>query len=630
MQPYYYRWNNVGSYVQHDWKLRRNLTLNAGVRWQFQPPRYEKYNRQGQLNMDRFVTNPYVKDAAGNALTAPVFEYAGVGDRSRYTVPVHYADFEPRFGFAWTPDYSWNSAHRLVVRGGFGIAHVNLTGNSRQPYPNLGSKLDAFRAYNVAYGTNDLFNPGNIGGCGLAICQSDIPMQFGYNNIRFLPDPSLYTFPNNGLIQPSDTGRTVAGVALQDTRYNTTGFVFDQTARTPRMQTYSLQVQYELVRNTVLVAGYQGSHGVHLASPDIDINNDPITGTKRFPGYNGTQGGRIMLLNRTGSSSVYHAGMLELNRRFDSGLQFNLNYTYSKSIDDSSGGVQFDYNNLAGQDSSALGVRINAGQNSGGRTNERAVSNFNMTHVINFNGFYELPLGRGRRWLNHGGWLEHLTGGWQLAGLTRVYSGAPMFVDLGNANNIGLTANTGLSNPRPDILAGQPLINPAWTPANATSTPYLNPAAFLIPEPGRFGNAARNFNVHGPWMRVVDLSIYKNITPFADSRRRIQLRAEAYNVFNMKNWGYNGAQTNLFTGLNQNQAGLPNRYGNLNTQVWNAILARDPSSLSGSAAVTGAGTILTPAALYTELSGYLNQNFFRLDPNVTQARVIQLALKFYF
>lgn len=632
-QPYYYRWANVGAYAQNDWKVKSNLTLNLGVRWQFQTPRWEKYNRQGQLDMANLVANPFVKDSAGNPLPAPVFKYTGMGGRSRYLTPVHWADFEPRFGFAWTPGFGWNSNQKWVVRGGYGISHSPLTGNGRQPFPNLGSKVDAFRSYNTVYGNTSVFNPSNVGGCGLAICQSDLPMQFGYNNIQYSPDPTLWDIPNSGVINPGDIApNSLPGNPVQDKRYTTTGWVFDQNSRNPYIQSYSLQIEREIMADTVLLAGYQGSHGVHLFSADIDVNNDPVYAVKRYPGFNGTQSGRIMLLNRTGSTSTYNALVLQVNRRFSKGLQVNFNYTYSKSIDDSSGGIQFDYANLAGQDSGALAIPINPPQNSGGRTSERAVSNFSIPFVLNLTGFWELPVGRGHQFLNRGGLLNLLFGGYEISWLGRYQAGLPLFTNLGTNNNISLTNNTGLSNPRPDVIAGVPLINPDWTRGNAAYTPYLNPGAFTFPVPGNFGNAARNFAVYAPNRRSLDMSVFKDIALGRDSKRRIQIRGEFYNVLNMKNFTFDGGvNTALFNGSKQNLLGQPNRYANLTPAVWTAILNKDASSLSGAPATsTPAGQSLSALGAYQELSGYYNSNYYLLNQNTTLPRIIQLGLKVYF
>ena len=114
---YYYRWQNIGAYFQNDWRVSANLTLNLGIRYQYQSPRWEKNNFQGMLNLNRMEPNPFVLRPDGQPHMAPVFEFAGVDGRSRYLTPPQKDVFEPRFGFAW------NFMSKTVLRGGAGIFH---------------------------------------------------------------------------------------------------------------------------------------------------------------------------------------------------------------------------------------------------------------------------------------------------------------------------------------------------------------------------------------------------------------------------------------------------------------------------------------------------------------------------
>ena len=635
-QPYYYRWMNAGGYVQNDWKVKQNLTVNLGLRYQFQSPRWEKFNRQGQLNLSRMEANPFSLDANGNPTMAPVFEFAGYGGRSRYLTPPQYTDFEPRLGFAWVPNFDFNRSHKLVVRGGYGITHSILTGRNRVPFPNLGSKLDAHRAYNIVYGNNELNNPSNVGGCGFAICDSSVPGQFGYNNLVWQPDPTLFAIPSDGAIHPGTVVKTINGVPQQDKRYPQTGFVFDQNFKTPMIQNYSFELQHEVMTNTVVTAGIRGATGSHLFNSPREINTNPFTAARAYPGYNGTSGGRILLMDETSSSSQYWAGVFEIERRFHQGLQFRVNYTWSKSMDDSSGGIEPDFGNLAGQDSGAQTIKGNAPVNSFGKTSEWAVSNFDYAHVVNMVGFYELPFGKGKPILNSNRWVDLLVGGFQVTGLARITQGQPVFTGLGDNNQLGYASNSFLSTPRPDLNAGVPLLNPDWTQANSTYTPYLNPPAFRIPDPATFGNAARNLaQLRMPWVRTFDASVFKSFYPWENRRRYIQFRVEAFNVLNAKQIGWGGAGTNLFSGLAQNLPGQPNRYANLNTKVWDAILKRDPAGLQGdpNAALPAQGQVLSEAGVYTDLVNRFNRNFYVFDANsynTIPPRVVQFALKLYF
>ncbi|MCX6624287.1 MAG: hypothetical protein NTY38_25135 [Acidobacteria bacterium] len=313
-----------------------------------------------------------------------------------------------------------------------------------------------------------------------------------------------------------------------------------------------------------------------------------------------------------------------------------MNYTWSKSIDDASGGLEPDFTNLGGQDSGAETIRGNPSVDSFCTTNERSVSSFNFPHILNFNGFYELPVGKGKRYLAASGILTHVLGNVQVGSLLKIAAGQPAFLDLGNSNNIGIASGSFQPNPRPNVVAGMPLRNPDWTPQNATYTPYVNPRAFSVPDPGTFGNAPRNLSLQMPWTRSVDASVYKNIYPWGENRQRhFQLRVEAFNVFNMHTFGFAGFQTNLFTGLTQNRPGQPNRYKNLTPDVWTAIMKQDPGGLSGTpASATPAGEILSPFGVYQELGTTFNRNNFYLlgasSMNSVAPRVLQFALKFYF
>jgi len=257
-----------------------------------------------------------------------------------------------------------------------------------------------------------------------------------------------------------------------------------------------------------------------------------------------------------------------------------------------------------------------------------------------------------------GAGLNHIIGGWQLGGLSRIRSGYPISVTLGLANAL----DTGLPGGaiRPDIIPGVPLVNPDWTPGNAQFTPYVNPRAFSWPEPGRYGNAARNYSSFRlPWVQSFDLSAHKRITPWKESRKYFELRVEVFNVLNHKTFQPN-FNTNLFSGGGQNPllagqspnftpvAGVENRNRNLTAPgVWDAIIAKSTGVAVDTAIAglpgPGAGGLgcpsnaaelsqqvraLSPACVARATS--LNTGFYRLNQNTIQSRIVQFALKFYF
>lgn len=660
--PYYYRWLNLGGYVQNDWRVTNRLTLNIGLRYQFQSPRWEKFNRQGQLNMDRLEPNPFVL-RGGVAQAAPVFEYAGVNGRSRYLFPSHKDVFEPRFGFAWTPGFSWNNAQRLVIRGGYGITHATLMGNDREPIPNLGSQsATSYRQISYVLGSNDVVSPTNNPTCGLARCgEPAVPMQFGFNNPVLAPDPSLFAVPPSGEIRPSDASNpTQTGAIRPNVLYQSTGVVTERNSRIPMIQNYSLQVEYGFASNMVARVGYQGSRGTGLFGAPININRvDPFTGEIPLPGFAGRFSNSIFIINPNNSASTYHALTTEVERRFSRGLQFRFNYTFSKTMDNSSGGISFPIPNNSFNNSS-LDLPILRTQNPYSTNAERSVASTHTPHIFNVTGMWELPFGKGQRFLGNSGWLNHVIGGWSVNGLARIRSGFPVSVPLGVANSLDLGTPGG--SLRPDVLSGVPLRNPDWTWQNAQFTPYVNPRAFAFPEPGQFGNAPRNFDLAHPWVRTFDMSLFKSFDLPTEKRRRVELRAEFFNVLNAKNYTPNPNVTGLLTGGGQHLlltgtspsfnpvANVQNRYANLvSPGVWDAIIARSQgvntdqaiAALQGpgpggvgcpaNAAELGAGNVrnpLSPACTARALS--LQGGFARLNANDIQSRIVQFAIKFYF
>jgi hypothetical protein len=292
---------------------------------------------------------------------------------------------------------------------------------------------------------------------------------------------------------------------------------------------------------------------------------------------------------------------------------------------------------------------------------DRSVSSTHTPHIVNLVALWDLPFGSGKRFFRGGGWKDTVIGGWNLNGVSRFRSGFPLTVPLGvgNAFDIGTPGGS----LRPDIVAGVPLRNPDWNRENSwRGVPFINPKAFAFPEPGRYGNSPRNLDAQYPFIRTLDVSVFKRISPFENKRRFLELRAEFFNVLNMKNYSPNPNVTNLLSGANQNPlttgtspnfnpvANVQNRFRNLTANgVWDAIIAKyfgtpvdtaigalpgpgaggvgcpANSSELGAANQTGA---LSPACVARSLN--LGGNLGALGANFTAPRTAQLALKFYF
>jgi hypothetical protein len=253
--------------------------------------------------------------------------------------------------------------------------------------------------------------------------------------------------------------------------------------------------------------------------------------------------GDIIVTGITTSNSIYHAGSFELDRRFARGLGMRFNYVWSKSIDNSS--------DSSGDGTSVGSFGATQWQNALDLRSERSVSMYDVRHRFNFMTNYELPVGKGKALLgNSGRLLNMLVGGWQINAIGTITGGYPLEIGLGDANAIsGRVANVGMIQAiRPDIIPGVPVINPLWNRNTANTVPYWNPAAFSRPIYDKMGNAARTLDyARGPFRPNLDASLMKNIYPFENHRRFLQLRGEFYNILNHATFRPPNAAT-LFTG----------------------------------------------------------------------------------
>ena len=266
------------------------------------------------------------------------------------------------------------------------------------------------------------------------------------------------------------------------------------------VQSWNLNVQRELLPNLAVMLGYFGSKGTHLR---ISRNiNQPVNGVRPFPRLSdsspllpGAAIGNITQVEGTGNSS-YNALWATITRRFSRGLQFNVAYTWSKSID---------YNSL-----SAPPTAITV-QDSYDLRNDRGLSDFDARHRLVLSGIYELPF-KGNR----------IKEGWQLAAIVQLQSGNPVNLITTNA------AVNGVANTlRPDVAGPVEIVGRVDR--------WFDISAFTAVS--RFGNLGRNVII-GPGFSNVDFSVLKNIEIKEDLR--LQFRAEVFDLLNHANFGQPG------------------------------------------------------------------------------------------
>ena len=542
MIPYYYRWNSGSGFVQNDWKVKPNLTLNLGVRYSLQLPRTEKYDHQGVFRPDLAQSVPLASPLTlenGRVITSalvPPFAFAGKGGRSRYLYPADYTDFEPRFGFAFTP--SFLKDRHITLRGGYGLSHLPVTGFLRLPSPDFSGTADIVtQTKNPQYVTRLGENPPVLS--------------------PVTPDQAIFGagVPSDGLVFKNSLYYQQVGA----------GYAVSNNVHTPYSQSWNMTISWLVSSTNTIEVSYQGNKGTHLFMPRENINPKDVSlltaqnnlnvnpSGNRPASAGGDPLGRVnpatnaplsiqygslgspylgfsslTQLYDAAANSIRHAAYVSFVHRARGGLTVSSNYTFGKSIDDASD---------AGSEKNVATVGRTDGQVAlgGTRKGDRSVSLFDQTHVFNATAIYDLPFGRGKKFLSHSNWLEEfVAGGWTVAPIVRMSSGVPATVTLGDANQLGDLTHT----VRPSIAPGVPLVNPLYDskcPLSANCQPYLNPSAFIHPALGELGNAPRSLTgARGPWTKYFDLSLQKNWR--IGERRRLQFRVDFLNAFNHPNF----------------------------------------------------------------------------------------------
>jgi len=303
----------------------------------------------------------------------------------------------------------------------------------------------------------------------------------------------------------------------------------------PKIWQWNLQIQRAIGTNLVTQLAYVGSHGYNLAFP-TDLNQVPEnrlssndTQYRPYPQYSGIGG------STNNAISNYNSLQAEVQKRMSSGVTFNVSYVWSHFLDD--------------QDSSGWGSR--GGPQDWQIANDPSAnysnSNFDVRNA--FKGFvvYELPFGKGKRWLSQNSLLGEAVGGWQVSGTLVLMSGNPFTVygtqsTYAQAGSQFPNWNPGVSwrpkhrSARCEAGSGATIVQTDGTAYNTGCiNQWYNPAAFTQPAPGTFGNVRRN-SLYGPGINQENLSAGKTFfLPWEGIQ--FQLRADATNVFNHASFG---------------------------------------------------------------------------------------------
>ena len=498
------RSSGFGVFLNDDWKVTRDFTLNLGVRYEVELPPYDTNDRLSNympglnkvvLAGDQTLPNlDEILAAQGLSERTVVASEAGL---DRWLIDPDYNNIAPRLGFAWRPFGN----NRNVFRGGYGIFYQGyLLGPVRSQLAGV-----------FPFTFNQTF--GSFGG-------------------GRLPPPTLQN--------PFPQGREqVGGAGIQ----NVSGF--DPDPPTAYLQSWNLTIERDLGGGQALEIGYVGSKGSHLQRMydlnqpirDLALASETASGTFVFPrpieGFN--------RLNYTsfGSNSSYHALQASLRRRSRSGFFYRLNYTFAKSLDDASAAFDFSGGGFAsGGAADTRNLRLDRGR-----------SSFDQRHSMTFAARYELPIGNGRRFFgNMRGPVQVILGGWQFASTLTAYSGQPFTV---TSANVDLNAG---ESPRPNRISHGYMQPDAFPGLKGVDFPWFDLSAFeRVPcigtqnrngiecvasehgfEPFKVGNSGRNI-LDVPGRFNLNVSLQKNFR--FEGRRRLQVRMDAFNTPNSTQLG---------------------------------------------------------------------------------------------
>jgi hypothetical protein len=487
-------------FVQDDLKFSSKLTLNLGLRWQYDQSFREIHHG------DAFFDPCAISYTGKNPSCVPRWEQFGVNAPDTTFDPSKH-QFEPRIGIAWNP------LGGFVIRAGYGIMHPGYVGHGRagdgQPGPNL-------------------------------LATTNFPSRTNLDNLPPITSPSPAAISAPILVNSDVYGASWAPRKQYPTY----------------MQLWNLTVEKQFGSNTVAQIGYVGSKGTHLpinyaynicqqtpASTAAEANPFDFVGPSTSP-YCPAAAAAVTAASGPGtvycclsinpgwwglSSSIYHSMQAQFDHRFSHEFSMLANFTWSKLIDDSSS----DWGGFWSLDV--------LGQDFYNRKAERSVSAGDVPLRFTLAPIVELPFGPGKKWMNRGV-PSQIVGGWRVSTIYTIQAGTPFGI---TDNSYGFCNGAGVLEDRPMMIG-----NPASISGSRRSTNlWFNNRAFdfsgTCPGPGlvaltgpddvtkAFGDAPRYFSdVRNPGIDNVDFSLQKDFKIPAGEQTRLVFSADFFNMLN--------------------------------------------------------------------------------------------------
>ena len=494
---FYQNWKNVASqsfynafYVQDDWRITRKLTLNIGVRYDFDTPRTERYDRMSWF--DPNLTSPLAAKVPAFPNLKGGLQFVGVNGNGRSQYTGDWNNLAPRLGFAYQMD------EKTVIRGAFA----------------------------QLFGPSTLSAQGTVGPYGFRVETPWVASLDGITPLNRLANP----FPAGFQPVPgsSQGALTAIGSNLDAPLSNT---------NTPYTLQYNFTVQRELPGAILLEAAYVGNRGRQLSrggeggytlnqvNPQfLSLGNqlnqlvpNPFFGQGGAGVVANAQVSRAQLLRpypqfgaiyplfSQGATSDYNALQVTFSKRLAKGILFEGNYTWAKAMDQGTS-YQDSYN--------ALG--------------SRGVSSVHVPQRLVFSGVYELPFGRGRHFGNGmSRWMDMFAGGWQVNGIWTVQSGSILGIGATNSAGLFTEAIRANNNGRSAAQSGD---------AHGRLDRWFDTSVFSQPAAFTLGNMSPLVaDLRGHHINNLDASIFKVFT--ITEKLKLQFRGEAFNSLNRVRFG---------------------------------------------------------------------------------------------
>jgi Carboxypeptidase regulatory-like domain/TonB dependent receptor len=492
-------------YFDDNYKLLPQLTISAGLRYELTPPWYNTlgqefivdlqtnntpitpnigtqepqnlwpiFRRQGNCSNPYQGVNVQWVQGSGNNPTnpnAPVIPapQCANGQFPNKLMQTDYTNWAPRLGISYTPTPS------VVVRAGYGVYYNHDIANARFDVArNLAGRVTNTSG-NGSAGVATINWSNAVGSTGAGGAVASIPPPYSYSN--------------------------------------------QYAHRTAYSQVFLFDIQKQVGKDWMFEAGYLGNvsrrlYGFRNANYSIPygyLGNGAATSISSrtpYPNF-----GVIQLVHDEGVGN-YNSFALQVNKRFSNGFNLISSYTYSKSMDDTSG-IRTQSSQLFPQDDRCLGC-------------DYGPSDFDVKHRVVASLVYYLPIGEGRLWAPSSKIVDALIGGWEFAMLAQLQTGVPW--------NPGVNANTANTN---TISGGTPatrtnIVSKNFYQAHRTvgnTGQYANPAAFAQPAPGFLGSGSRNM-IYGPGVQNFDMSLDKNFAMPYNEHHHLQIRFDAFNALN--------------------------------------------------------------------------------------------------